>query len=148
MAPGAGENDEKKTTKDSYPRHLSKTMETSHHAEGLGILMAHAPAGPHDEGCQATPLPTSGGRGPLCASHGQMEAPLFVLFSKHFPFFLRVALGKRKENVFTRLLDIWDLEFLWKAQRVLCSVVSCPLWVFMFRLVPIDFPRCSQLRVS
>lgn len=62
---GTGENDEKKMTEDSYPRNLSKTTETSHHAEGLGILMAYAPIGLHDvtmrprfdEGCQGHPSP-------------------------------------------------------------------------------------------
>lgn len=81
MAPGAGENDEKKTTKDSYPRHLSKTMETSHHAEGLGILMAHAPAGPHDEGCQGHPSPDQRReRASVCVPWSNGSALICIIF--------------------------------------------------------------------
>lgn len=41
-----------------------------------------------------------------------------------------------------------DLEFLWNSLRILHSVVSCPLWVFMCGLVPICFLLCSQLSLS
>lgn len=41
-----------------------------------------------------------------------------------------------------------DLEFLWNSLRILHAVVSCPLWVFMCRLVPICFLLCSQLSLS
>lgn len=57
-----------------------------------------------------------------------MKVPLFVLFSEHFPFFLRVASDKGKENVFTHLLDIWDLGFLWNSSEgfAFCGVLSPP----------------------